>query len=133
MEGDSSEAVFVPLKRLPELYQRYASLQRDLAVNERVYSFLSERYEESGIDRARTTPSVQVVDEPNLPQRHAGFPRWAIVPVVTAVGFIWITGLLAWWGWMNTRQRSTEESRAFEEVVGIAREDLVKLRRFLKL
>jgi uncharacterized protein involved in exopolysaccharide biosynthesis len=133
MEGDTTAAVFVPFKRLPELYQRYATMQRDLEVNERVYSFLKERYEESGIDRARTTPTVQVIDRPNIPQKPAGLPRWSIVLIVGLIGFLWITVVLAWWSWVSTKQRTEDERRAYEEVVAVVRGDLEKLRRFLRL
>lgn len=132
MEGDSSDAVFVPLRRLPALHQRYAAMQRDLEVDERVYSFLRERYEESGIDRARTTPSVQVVDRPYLPQKPAGLPRWGLVLIVTAIGFVWIVAMLAWWGWLNVKQRTGEEARAFEEIAALARSDFGRIRRFLR-
>lgn len=133
MEGDTSEAVFVPLRKLPALNQQYAAMQRDLEVNERVYSFLRERYEESGIDRARTTPSVQVVDQPYLPQKPAGLPRWSIVLIVTTIGFAWITTVLAWWGWVSVKRRTSEEARAFEEVVAITKSDLGRIRRFFRL
>ncbi|MCK4236999.1 MAG: hypothetical protein KAX38_07750 [Candidatus Krumholzibacteria bacterium] len=133
MEGDTSDAVFVPLKRLPELYQRYATMQRDLAVNERVYSFLLERYEEAGIDKARTTPTVQVVDEPNLPEKPAGISRWAIVFLVTVVGFLWTGSVVAWWGWLSTKKRVEEEERAFGDVGEIIRQDLKRLRKLLRL
>ncbi len=133
MEGDTSEVVFVPLRKLPMLNQQYAAMQRDLEVNERIYSFLMERYEESGIDRARTTPSVQVVDQPFIPQKSAGFPRWSIVLAVTIVGFAWITAVLAWWGWVSVKRRADEEARAFEEVVAITKSDLGRIRRFFRL
>ncbi|HUV35887.1 MAG TPA: hypothetical protein VMX58_03000 [Patescibacteria group bacterium] len=133
MEGGASDAVFVPLRKLPELNQQYAAMQRDLMVNERVHSFLRERYEESGIDRARTTPTVQVVDEPNIPQKPAGFPRWGIVLIVTFVGFAWITAMLAWWGWVSVRRRTGDEARAFDEVVSITQGDLDRLRKFFRL
>lgn len=133
MEGDTSEAVFVPLRQLPDLYQRYAAMQRDLEVNERVYSFLRERYEESGIDRARTTPTVQVVDRPNTPEKPSGIPRWGIVLLVTVIGFAWITTVIAWWGWLSTRERSGEEAEAFDEVTALVREDIGRLRKLLRL
>jgi capsule polysaccharide export protein KpsE/RkpR len=133
VEGDTSAVVFVPFKRLPELHQRFAAMQRDLDVNERVYSFLTERYEESGIERARTTPTVQVVDRPNIPQKPSGLPRWSIVLIVGLIGFVWITVVLTWWNWLSLKQRTDDERRAYEEVLGVVRDDLGKLRRFLRL
>jgi uncharacterized protein involved in exopolysaccharide biosynthesis len=133
MEGDTTESVFVPLRRLPDLNQQYVTMQRDLMVNERVYSFLMERYEESGIDRARTTPTVQVIDQPNIPDKAAGIPRWGVVLLVAFIGFAWITAVLTWWGWLSMRQRVGDEARAYDDVVTIAREDIGKLRKWLRL
>ncbi len=131
--GDSSAAVFIPLSRMPGLYQEYASLQRDLVVDETVYSFLLQRYEESGIDRARNTPSVQVVDIPDLPDRRAGLPRWAVVLLAGMTGFLWTCLVLAWWGWLNLRERDQEEEKAFRSVVDLVREDVRSLRRILRV
>lgn len=133
MEGDTSEAVFFSLRQLPELYQRYAALQRDLEVNERIYSFLLERYEEAGIDKARNTPTVYIVDEPNFPEKPAGLQRWAIVLILSCIGFVWSSIVLAWWGWMGKRERSEEEEQAFQDLAEIAKQDLQKLRSILKI
>jgi uncharacterized protein involved in exopolysaccharide biosynthesis len=131
--GDSAAAVFIPLSRMPGLSQEYASLKRDLDVNEKVYSFLLQRYEESGIDRARNTPSVQVVDIPRLPDRRAGLQPWAIVLLAALAGFIWICLVLAWWGWLSLSEREDGEEKAFRGVVDLVGEDLKSLRRFLRI
>jgi uncharacterized protein involved in exopolysaccharide biosynthesis len=131
--GDSAAAVFIPLLRMPGLTQEYASLRRDLDVNEKVYSFLMQRYEESGIDRARNTPSIQVVDIPRLPDRRAGLQPWAIVLLAALAGFIWICLVLAWWGWLSLSEREDGEEKAFRGVVDVVGEDLKSLRRFLRI
>jgi tyrosine-protein kinase Etk/Wzc len=133
MSGDSSGAVFIPLKRFPALVQRYAELQRDLEVGERVYSYLLERYEEAGIEQARTTPVVQVVDEPSLPERPSGRPKWLIVLVVTVVGFLWSAAAVAWWGWVQQREATPDERRALGELETAVRSDVRWLRRKLRL
>jgi uncharacterized protein involved in exopolysaccharide biosynthesis len=133
MEGDSSEAVFFSLRRLPELYQRFAALQRDLEVNERIYSYLLQRYEEAGIDKARNTPAVYVIDEPNLPEKPAGLPRWGVVLIVTCIGFVWGSVMFAWLGWMGERERDELEEKALQSLGELAREDIRKLRSFFKI
>ena len=133
MEGDTAEAVFVPLKRLPELYQTYAAMQRDLEVSERVYSYLLQRYEETGISKARNTPTIQVVDEPSIPEKHAGIPEWGIVLLTTLVGFIWISVVVSWWGWERSKTRSDEDERVLHEIGEVVRQDVERLRKFLRL
>jgi len=132
MRGDSAGAVFFPLNRLPTLAQRYAAMRRDLEVNERVYSYLLEKYEETGIDQARTTPVVQVVDEPLLPVKAAGIPAAVLVAIVTGIGFLWACAMLAWWGWMSTRKRTGDEQRAYESLAELVRGDIAWLRRRLR-
>ncbi|MBN2184242.1 MAG: hypothetical protein JW746_02840 [Candidatus Krumholzibacteriota bacterium] len=133
MEDDSTTIVFFPLSKMPELYQRYAAIETDLKVNERIYSFLLQRYEESRIDRARTTPSVQVVDSPNTPVKRSGLPVWVTVILFAFAGWIWMSIIFAWWGWISMRDREAEEEIAFNEVVRIAREDISSLRKKLKI
>jgi len=133
VNGDSAGAVFIPLKRLPELAQRYASMQAELAVGERVYSYLSERFEETQMQKARTTPVVQVVDAPNLPEEAAGMSKPLLIAIVTAIGFIWIVAMVAWWGWVRSREKSSDEERALVELEASFRGDITRLRRKLKL
>jgi capsule polysaccharide export protein KpsE/RkpR len=133
MNGDSAGAVFIPLDRLPALVQTYARMERDLEVNERVYGYLLERYEEAGIDRARTTPVVQVVDEPNLPEKPTGRPRWLVVLFVTAFVFVWAVAVVLWWDWVREREKSGAELRAFTDLQETVRSDVEWLRGKLRL
>jgi len=133
MNGDSAGAVFIPLKRLPGLAQKYAAMQADLDVDSHVYSYLLERYEQAGIEKARTTPVVQVVDEPVLPEKPAGMPRWLLVLMATGVGFAWIVAVLGLWGWVQGRQKSSDEERALADLTSTVRGDWEWVRRKLRL
>lgn len=133
VHGDSAGAVFIPLHRLPELMQQYAELQRDLDVNERVYSYLLERYEEAGIDKARTTPVVQVVDDPILPEKASGAPKPLIVLIITVIGFLWAASTIAWWGWVQSKEKSSGEERALADLQTTVRNDIEWFRKKLRL
>jgi uncharacterized protein involved in exopolysaccharide biosynthesis len=133
MSGDSAGAVFVPLKRLPALAQQFAAMQRDLEVNERIYSYLLERYEEAGIEQTRTTSVVQIVDAPSLPEEPAGVPLPLVVAIVTALGFVWSAATAGWWEWTISRAKSSSEERAFGELRAVLESDAARLRRALKL
>jgi uncharacterized protein involved in exopolysaccharide biosynthesis len=132
VRGDTAMAVFPPLAKLPALQQEYAALQRDLEVNERVYSFLLQKHEESGIDLARTTSSVQVVDAPRIPEKRAGIPPWAFILAAFAIGGAWMSIILAWWGWTSMKERSGEEDEAFKRVVDQVALDVSEIRRRLR-
>lgn len=133
VEGDSSSSVFPPLRDLPDIAQQAATLGRDVAVNDGIYAFLLQRYEEAGIDRARTTPSIQIVEPPLLPERPVGMPRWAFAVVVALAGGIWVSLVLLWWGWILMREKSETEADALERILRLAREDLHALRRLLRV
>ena len=133
MEGDTSSAVFFPLGDMPALYQEYAAMERDLEVTERVYSYLLQVYEQAGVDRARNTPTVQVVDEPSVPEEYAGFSPWGIPFLAALVGAFWSCMVLAWWGWLTMKRRPDEEERAFREMGELFRSDLENLRRWLRI
>jgi tyrosine-protein kinase Etk/Wzc len=133
VEGDSSNAVFFPLRDMPALYQEYAAMERDLEVTERVYSYLLQLYEQAGVDRARNTPTVQVVDEPSIPERYAGLPAWSIPLIAALVGFVWSCLMLAWWGWLVMKVRADDEEKAFRAVGELVRSDLEALRRWLRI
>ena len=133
VRGDSSQTVFPSLEKLPALHQEYAALKRDLEVNERVYSFLLQKHEESGIDLARTTASVQVVDAPRVPEKRAGLPRLAFILAAFVVGGAWMSIVLAWWGWTSMKERSGEEDEAFRSVVDQVGHDISEIRRRLRI
>ena len=126
-------SIFIPLKKLPTLKQEYASMTRDLEVAERVYSFLLERYQESGIDRARTTPSVQVVSYPSLPEEPSGFPAWGIVLLAALAGALWMSLNISLWLWVRSRERGEEEQKALNELAALFRADLERVRKFLRI
>lgn len=133
VEDGDDYSVFVPLKKLPRLKQEYAAMTRDLEVAERVYSFLLERYQEAGIDRARTTPSVQVVSYPNIPEERAGLPPWSVVLLAALAGALWVSIIIVFWAWISTRDRTEQEETAFNELVELFKSDLRSLRRFLRI
>ncbi len=133
VEDGDDYSVFVPLKRLPRLKQEYAAMTRDLEVAERVYSFLLERYQEAGIDRARTTPSVQVVSYPNIPEERAGLPPWSIVLIAALAGALWVSIIIVFWAWISTRDRTQQEERAFNELVELFKSDIKGLRKFFRI
>jgi uncharacterized protein involved in exopolysaccharide biosynthesis len=133
MEEGEDSSIFIPLEKLPHLKQEYASMTRDLEVAERVYSFLLERYQESGIARARTTPSVQVVSYPNVPEKPSGIPGYLVVILTAAAGAAWVSLLILIWAWISRREKNREEERAFAELIDLFRADLARLRRFLRI
>ena len=75
---------------------------------------------------------MQVVDEPNFPEKPSGRPKWLTVLVVTVIGFVWIVAAVLWWDWIREREKSSDEMRAFMELQATVRSDVGSLRRKLR-
>ncbi|HSG26843.1 MAG TPA: hypothetical protein VLA34_00085, partial [Candidatus Krumholzibacterium sp.] len=75
----------------------------------------------------------QVIDIPSLPDRRSGIPRWAVVVIAGAAGFLWVCFVLAWLGWLSLRARDGDEKKAYDDVVAMLGKDLESIRRILRL
>jgi capsule polysaccharide export protein KpsE/RkpR len=88
------------LKQLPVLGVTYADLYRQTRVQEVVFETLTQAYEMAKVEEAKETPSVKVLDEPEVPERKSFPPRrWVIAlstlfAVLGAMG--WIFGSDMW-------------------------------------
>ena len=59
------------LRELPLLGVRYQELYRDATVAEIIYTTLARRLELAKVEEAKAVPPVQVLDPPNLPEKHS--------------------------------------------------------------
>jgi capsule polysaccharide export protein KpsE/RkpR len=102
--GDTSaqETAFgVPsIRQLPLLGVQYADLYRQVKIQEAIFEVLTKQYELAKVQEAKETPSVKVLDPPNLPEKKDGPPRLflAIIGTVLAVGgcCFWFFMGIAW-------------------------------------
>ncbi|MDI6808534.1 MAG: GNVR domain-containing protein [Candidatus Eisenbacteria bacterium] len=79
----SSKDIFIPTSRLPDLSLQYARLLRDAKVQETVNGLLTQQYEMARIQEAKDSPTVQVLDTAQVPERKAGPNRKRIILVST--------------------------------------------------
>lgn len=56
------------LARLPALNTKMSRFLRSLGVHQRTYTFLSVQLEESRLEEARDTPTIQILDPPTIPE-----------------------------------------------------------------
>ena len=66
---DPSGDVYIPMNQLPELSLEYFQLFRDVKVQEAIFEFLVEQYEQAKIQENRDTPTIQILDEPILAEK----------------------------------------------------------------
>jgi len=80
-KSDSSD-IFIPIKRIPDLAMQYGRLFREVEIQNKIFTMLTQQYEMAKIDEARDVPSVQVLDKAIPPIRKAK-PKRAIIVLIT--------------------------------------------------
>lgn len=100
------------IRQLPVLGVTYADLYRRMKVEDAVFETLTQQYEAAKVEEAKETPSVKVLDEPNLPERKSFPPRLLIMFLGILLAFAaGVTWLLASEAWENTD--SSDVRKAF--------------------
>jgi uncharacterized protein involved in exopolysaccharide biosynthesis len=99
-ENSSAQQIYPSLRQLPLLGVEYADLLRRTKVQEAVFEALTQQDEMAKVEEAKETPSVKVLDPPEVPQKKS-FPPRALIALFgsilsLALGSAWILGRSAW-------------------------------------
>jgi uncharacterized protein involved in exopolysaccharide biosynthesis len=94
------QSLFPSLRRLPLLGVNYADLYRNTKVQEAVFETLTQEYELAKVQEAKETPSVKLIDPPDIPEKQY-FPHRSLVIAGVLVffllsGIVWILGTEHW-------------------------------------
>jgi uncharacterized protein involved in exopolysaccharide biosynthesis len=94
------QSLFPSMRELPALGVGYADLYRNTKIQEAVFQTLTQEYEIAKVDEAKETPSVKILDAPNLPGKRSFPPRLFIIALgatlAMAGSISWILGKRAW-------------------------------------
>lgn len=95
---DGSE--YPSIRSLPLLGVSYADLYRNTKVQEAIFEALTRQYELAKVQEAKETPSVKIVDAPDVPEKKS-FPHRAQITLfgglsVFLFSFIWIFARASW-------------------------------------
>jgi uncharacterized protein involved in exopolysaccharide biosynthesis len=106
------QSIFPTIRRLPALGVSYADLYRNTKVEEAVFETLTQEYELAKVQEAKETPSVKLIDTPDIPEKHS-FPHrpWIILGASVLFllsGAVWIYGTEHW-----ERIEATDPGKAF--------------------
>ncbi len=63
------------LKVIPQRIKEYFRVYRELTINSTLLEFIIPVYEQAKFDEAKDTPILQIIDQPNLPERKSYPPR----------------------------------------------------------
>lgn len=99
-ENSSAQQFYPSLRQLPLLGVEYADLLRRTKVQEAVFEALTQQDELAKVEEAKETPTVKVLDQPEIPDKKSYPPRALIAlfgPILAlAVGSAWILSRSAW-------------------------------------
>lgn len=79
---------------LPRLMKEYLRLQRDIMIQSEIYTFITSKYEESKLREARDMPTINILDQPVVPDLRSA-PRRSFLVVTTGVLMTVLAILLA--------------------------------------
>lgn len=78
------ENLFLPLRQIPEVAQKYADIEKDVLVQTALMKMLLEQKAESLIEASNTTSTVQALDPATVPEKKAK-PQRSLIVFVTAI------------------------------------------------
>jgi uncharacterized protein involved in exopolysaccharide biosynthesis len=99
--GQNRKSLYPSIRELPALGVGYADLYRNTKIQEAVFQTLTQQYELAKVQEAKETPSVKVLDPPDVPEKKFYPPR--LIMIMTLGGtlamlgsVLWIFGKKAW-------------------------------------
>ncbi len=111
LTGTNSAASYPSLQQLPALGMAYSDLVRNTKIQESVYQTLTQEYELAKVQEAKETPSVKILDPPDIPTRKSFPPATLDHRVRNAVFDLRRICLDIWHGHLASHRsgRSTED------------------------
>lgn len=97
--NQSDDDLYPSIRKLPILGVTWADLYRRTKVQEVVFETLTKQYEIAKVEEARETPSVKVLDSPDVPEEKSFPPRMLLAILST---FLVFAGASVW---LFTRER----------------------------
>jgi len=81
---DPEDDLFIPFDLVPDIGLEYLRLYREIEVQNTIFEFLIQLYEQAKIEEAKDIPSIQVIDYPAVPIYKAK-PKRAIIVIVAGL------------------------------------------------
>lgn len=90
--GSSPESgsVLPSIKNVPDYSLIYYRLQREYAVQNLIYEYLTQQYEQLKLKEAKDSPSLQFIDTPRVPTKRTAPSRSLIVIAIVGGGMFFV-------------------------------------------
>jgi len=84
----NSNNLFPQYSEVPNLEMELLRLKREVEIQSKLYAFLTQQYEESKIQEARDTPTIQILDDASLPIKRFKPKRTIMVIGYSLIAFV---------------------------------------------
>ena len=105
----------VPLKDVPEISLTLARLMRDVEVEQEVFAVLTEQYEKAKLQEVRDTPTVEVLDKPEPPEKRS-FPKRTRIVIIAFVLSLFVGIVLAFFFEYTDKIKDKDEGKQWGEI-----------------
>jgi uncharacterized protein involved in exopolysaccharide biosynthesis len=116
-EASSTSNAYPSIGELPALGVTYFDLDRRVRVDQELWETLTKQYEMARVQEAKEIPTIQILDEPNVPNRKSAPRRSLIVLLCTFLSFVFscilISGLDHW----EKMDEQSEAKRLFAQAL----------------
>ena len=85
--GSEKSNLFPVLSDIPELGVKLIRLKREVEIQNTLFVFLTQQYEEAKIKESKDTPTVQILDYPMIPELKSAPKRMIIVLICMIISF----------------------------------------------
>lgn len=132
-DGVSDKNLILPFSKIPDLGLQYVFLFKDLEVQKAIFELLTKQYEQAKIQEMRDTPTVEVLDKADWPDRKSK-PKRSLIVLAAAFLSFFVSGFtIAVHGYMEqARQSDPTEYQQFRSAYEAFRADLKRFGRKTK-
>lgn len=90
--GNINQNYLLPIfSKVPDLGLQLARLKREIEIQNTIYTFLTQQYEEAKIKEARDTPTVQILDNPIKPDKRSKPKRTMMVVLTFSLSLFFVS------------------------------------------
>ena len=128
--AEKSQTLDVAFSEVPQLSLELARLIRDLKIQETIFELLSQQHEQTKIQEAKDTPTIQILDRAVPPEKRSR-PKRATMVVLAGVASLFV-GVVFAFGleYLKTSQkRNPDEFKKIEQIFSAFREDLLDIKK----
>ena len=119
-KGDASHfgiGFSIPFEKVPQASMKLARLMREVMVQEQVFTLLTQEHERAKIQEVKDTPTVEILDEANLPKRKS-FPKRTQIVVISFVLSLFMGLLLAFFfEYLEKMKKNKDDEKTVAEAI----------------